>query len=74
MLNQSVSFDTLLKRIDQMGLELERLKRDLLISLPADRQGVAAKPSLFGSVPGGDITDAMITEAQQRLFRPLNGV
>jgi hypothetical protein len=29
------------------------------------------KPSLFGSVEAGDITDAMIEEAKHDLFRPL---
>lgn len=31
----------------------------------------ARKPSLFGSVEAGDITEAMIEEAKRQLFRPL---
>jgi hypothetical protein len=31
----------------------------------------ARKPSLFGSVEAGDVTEAMIDEAKRQLFRPL---
>jgi len=52
--------------------ELERLKRDLLHGLVSLRpQAAASRPSLFGSVRGGDITEGMIEEAKQGLFRDL---
>lgn len=68
MLDQA-SYETLLKRVDTMGREIEHLRRDLFHNLatrPRERRG---KPSLFGSVRGGDVTEEMITEAKQALFR-----
>ena len=32
------------------------------------------KPSLFGSVRGGDITDEMIRESKKNLFRKLTDI
>lgn len=63
---------TLLKRVGALERELERLKRDLLYGLVAERPQVAAlRPSLFGSVRGGDVTEEMIEEAKRGLFRDL---
>ena len=63
---------TLLKRVNALERELERLKRDILHGLVAPRpQAVASRPSLFGSVRGGDVTEEMIEEAKRSLFRDL---
>jgi len=63
---------SLLKQVDALERELERLKRDLLHGLVSLRpQAAASRPSLFGSVRGGDITEGMIEEAKQGLFRDL---
>lgn len=65
----------LLKRVDVLERELERLKRDLLHGLAAPRpQAVAPRPSLFGSVRGGDVTEEMIEEAKGSLFRDLRNL
>jgi len=63
---------TLLKRVGALERELERLKRDLLHGLVSSRpQAIAPRPSLFGSVRGGDVTEEMIEEAKESLFRDL---
>ena len=56
-----------LQRIEYLQRELEYLKRDLMLleMKPEERQ----KPSLFGCVCGGDITDEMIEEVKKDLFR-----
>lgn len=65
----------LLKRVDVLERELERLKRDLLHGLAApSRQAVEPRPSLFGSVRGGDVTEEMIEEAKKSLFRDLRNL
>jgi hypothetical protein len=55
----------ILKRIGNLEREIEYLKRDLM------HLGAKAvqKPSLFGSVRGGDVTDEMVEEAKKNLFR-----
>ena len=68
--NQNV----LLKRIDTLGRELERLRRDLLHAQVSGSGPEQEKPSLFGSVRGDDVTSEMIDEAQQSLFRPLEDI
>lgn len=68
-----VDLRTLLKRVDSLEEEIERLKRDLLRSLTAKPRGKKVK-SLFGSVRGGDVTEEMIEQAKQALFRPLEGL
>ena len=63
------TLDTLLQRVEALGRELEQLRRDLL----RGTAGVPArKPTLYGSVPAGDITGEMIDEAQRNLLRPLD--
>jgi hypothetical protein len=69
-----VSQDVLLKRVDAVGREIKFLKRDLLRSLATRPQTSEAKPSLFGSVRGGDITEEMIEEAKHALFRPVDDI
>jgi ribosomal protein L9 len=56
-----------LKRVEELRKELEYLKRELvhIIESPGE------KPSLFGSVSAGDITEEMIEEAKKSLFREL---
>ncbi|MFO7772819.1 MAG: hypothetical protein R6V59_02585 [Dehalococcoidia bacterium] len=48
-----------LRRIEDLQRELEHLRRDLLQQRGESRK----KPSLFGSVRGGDITEEMIEQA-----------
>ena len=71
MLDQA-SLDTLLRRVDVLGCEIEHLRRNLLRGVAAQPAAPQRKPSLFGSVRAGDITDEMIVEAQRDLFRPLD--
>jgi hypothetical protein len=71
---ERVSQDALLKRVDAVGGEIKFLKRDLLRSLATRSQINEAKPSLFGSVRGGDVTEDMIEEAKLALFRPVDDV
>lgn len=54
-----------LKRVGDLEREIEYLKRDLMHLEEKPKQ----KPSLFGSVRGGDITDEMIEEVKKNLFR-----
>ena len=70
MQDRTSNFDLLLKRIDLLGREIEQIKRDLLQNMPRKRRTGHKKHSLFGSVQGGDVTEEMILEAQQHLFRP----
>jgi len=62
--------ESLLAQVHRLEQEVERLKRAVLkqevTSLPVPS---ITKPSLFGSVRGEDITEAMIEEAKQSLFR-----
>jgi hypothetical protein len=66
-----ISPDILLKRIDALEREIEYLRRDLLRSLAMGAQIALEKPTLFGSVRGGDVTDEMIEESKRALFRSL---
>lgn len=54
-----------LKRIGDLEREIEYIKRDLLHLEEKPKR----KPSLFGSVRGGDVTDEMIEKAKVDLFR-----
>lgn len=65
------SHEKILKRIDSLGHEVGCLKRDFLHGLTTEPKGRRVKPTLFGSVRGGDVTEQMIEEAKQSLFRPL---
>jgi hypothetical protein len=61
--------ETLLQRVSHIQQELEYLKRDLFQELGTySTVPSARKPSLFGSVQGGDITEEMIEEAKHHLF------
>ncbi len=70
MLDQA-TYTTLLKRVDAIGREIEHLRRDLFHNLAARPESPRVKTSLFGSVRAGDITEEMIAEAKQALFRSL---
>ncbi len=58
-----------LKRVDTMQRQLEFLKRELVRSIQPTKRNV--KASLYGSIQGGDVTEAMIEEAKRSLFRDL---
>jgi len=60
-----------LKQIDVLERELVRLKRDILRGLVAKEEPEKIKPSLFGRVRGGDVTEDMIEESKHDLLRNL---
>jgi len=60
-----VQTNTVLKRIGNLEREIGYLKRDLMHLGTKTVQ----KPSLFGSVRGGDITDEMVEEAKKISIR-----
>ncbi|MFN8468284.1 MAG: hypothetical protein U0X20_22180 [Caldilineaceae bacterium] len=66
------TFDTLLQRVDALGRELEKLRRDLLRGAAGAANVHARKPTLYGTVKAGDVSDEMIEEAQRNLLRPLD--
>ena len=66
---QNVSTESFLKRINKLGKEIERLRRDLLQSLVTQRNAEHSRASLFGSVKGGDVDDDIIEAAKKNLFR-----
>lgn len=67
-----VQEESILRRVCRLEHELEQLKRDLLHSLSTHPTAHSArKPSFFGSVQGGDVTEEMIEEAKKKLFRNL---
>jgi hypothetical protein len=49
-------------------------KRDVIHNLVASGTLRKMKPSLFGSVRGGDVTEKMIQESKYNLFRKLNNL
>jgi len=61
-----------LEKIDGMERELAKLKRDIIHNLVAMKPQRKVKPSLFGSVKSGDVTERMIQESKHNLFRKLN--
>lgn len=63
--------EVLLSRVHRLEQELEQLKRALLQHVSAHPPDSAKKPSLFGCVRGGDVTEAIIEEAKQSVFRDL---
>jgi hypothetical protein len=66
------SQENLLERVDILQRELEYLKRGIVRNIATPpRRGAEPKPSLFGSVRGGDITEEMVEEAKRNLFRDL---
>ena len=64
-----VQTNGVLKRIGNLEREIGYLKKDLM-----HLEGkTVQKPSLFGSVRGGDITDETVEEAKKKLFREVVG-
>jgi len=61
-----------LKRIGDLEREIEYIKRDLMHLRLEEKP--KQKPSLFGSVRGGDVTEEMIEEAKKDLFRELEDI
>lgn len=72
-LQMAVKLNTekVLKRIDILEQELIRLKKEVLHGLAGREKTKKIKPSLFGSVKGGDITEEMIEQSKHNLFRRL---
>lgn len=64
----------LLDRINALERDIARLRRDLLRNLTRHKREEREKPSLFGSVRGGDVSEEMIEDAKRSLFRPLEDV
>ena len=65
--------ENLLQRVDRLEQELEQLKRELLHQLAVSTVSPSAgKPSLFGCVQGGDITEQMVEESKKKLFQGLD--
>jgi hypothetical protein len=71
---KKIDQDNLLKRFDSLVREIENLKRDLLRSLTVGVKHREMKPTLFGSIKGGDVTEEMIEESKQSVLRPLEDV
>lgn len=63
-----------LKQIDILERELIKLKKDVLHGLAAREKPKKLKPSLFGSVKGGDVTEDLIEESKRSLFRNLTDI
>ena len=64
--------ESFLDRIHRLEQELEQLKRELLQQLSMHPTAhPVGKPSLFGCVRGGEVSEELIEEAKQRLFRNL---
>ena len=63
-----------LKQIDILERELIKLKKDVLHGLVAREKPKKLKPSLFGSVKGGDVTEELIEESKRSLFRNLTDI
>ena len=55
-----------LKRVGDLEREIEYIKSDLMHLRLEEKP--KQKPSLFGSVRGGDVTEEMIEEAKKNLF------
>ena len=63
-----------LKQIDVLEQELIRLKRNIIHGLVVREKPKKLKPSLFGSVRGGDVTEEMIEESKHNLFRNVSNI
>jgi len=69
-LNQEI----VLERINEMQRDLELLKREVICRFASPAQTQYPKPSLFGSVKGQDVTEAMVEEAKHSLFQDLEDI
>lgn len=70
-MNRKLNTTIALKHVDALERELIRLKRDILHGLTVRKKAKKVKPSLFGSVRGGDVTEEMVEESKKNLFRKL---
>lgn len=61
-----------LRKIDGMEREIATLRRDIIHGLIVKGSPKKAKPSLFGSIKGGDVTERVIEESKRNLFRHMN--
>ncbi len=60
------------ERVERLERELQQLKRDLIRTLATLPGRIGEKrPSLFGSVRGGDVSEELVEEAKRALFRDL---
>ena len=73
-MNRKLNTTIALKHLDVLERELIRLKRDIPHGLAVRKKSKKIKPSLFGSVRGGDVTDEMINESKKNLFRKLTDI
>lgn len=73
-MNRLLKTTTVIKQIDVLGQKLVKLKRDVIHGLGIREKPKKLKRSLFGSVKGGDVTEEMIEESKQNLFRKLRDV
>jgi len=73
-MDDNINTTMVLKKVDSLERELARLKRDILHGLVFRKRSKKLKPSLFGSIRGGDITEEMIEESKHQLFRNLTDV
>ena len=60
-----------LRQIDNLTLDLIKLKKNVLRNLKSEAKTKKSKPSLFGSVSGNDISEEIIEESKKNLFREL---
>ncbi len=73
-MNRLLKTTTVLKQIDVLEQKLVKLKRDVIHGLKISEKHKKLKRTLFGTVKGGDVTEEMIEESKQNLFRKLRDV
>ena len=71
-MSEQADWDALLRRVDALARDLERLRRDVLRAMTGTGSVPTRKPTLYGSVKAGDVTDEMIGAARRDLLRPLD--
>lgn len=64
----------LLARVRTLERQIEYLKRDLLWSLTTEPKQQGTKPSLYGSVQGGDVTGGLIEQAKRQVLRDISDI
>ena len=73
-MSEQADWDALLRRVDALARDLARLRRDVLRAMTGTASVPTRKPTLYGSVEAGDVTDEMIDAARRELLRPLADV
>jgi len=71
-MGKKLNITGVLKKVDIVEQELIRLRRDIIYTLVVQGRPEKCKPSLFGSVNSGDVTEEMIEESKANLFRKLD--